>query len=86
MAITPSAVIGVTGLAVMGSSLARNLARHGHSWPSTTAASSSTAALVAEHGDEGASCRRSRRPTSSRPSSGRGGSSSWSRPAHRPTP
>ena len=53
MAITPSAVIGVTGLAVMGSSLARNLARHGHVVAVHNRSIERTRALVAEHGSEG---------------------------------
>jgi 6-phosphogluconate dehydrogenase len=45
--------IGVTGLAVMGRNLARNLARHGHTVALHNRTSSRTQALVADHGDEG---------------------------------
>jgi 6-phosphogluconate dehydrogenase len=45
--------IGVTGLAVMGRNLARNLARHGHTVALHNRTSSRTRSLVAEHGDEG---------------------------------
>jgi 6-phosphogluconate dehydrogenase len=50
---TPPARIGVTGLAVMGRNLARNLARHG--WPVAVhnRTYARTESLVAEHGDEG---------------------------------
>ena len=50
---SPRATIGLTGLAVMGRNLARNIARHGH----TVAVHNRTAArmtsLLEEHGDEG---------------------------------
>ncbi len=83
---TGTAQIGVTGLAVMGRNLARNLARHGftvalhnrHPTPAPAAWSPSTATRAR-------SCRASRSRTSSRASSGRARSSSWSRPAARPT-
>jgi 6-phosphogluconate dehydrogenase len=45
--------IGVTGLAVMGRNLARNLARHGHTVALHNRTSSRTQSLVADHGDEG---------------------------------
>ncbi|GAA1873518.1 NADP-dependent phosphogluconate dehydrogenase [Actinomadura bangladeshensis] len=45
--------IGVTGLAVMGRNLARNLARHGHPVAVHNRTSSRTKALVEEFGDEG---------------------------------
>jgi 6-phosphogluconate dehydrogenase len=50
---TATARIGVTGLAVMGRNLARNLARHG--WPVAVhnRSFSRTQSLVSEHGDEG---------------------------------
>ncbi len=53
MSTTPSASIGVTGLAVMGSNLARNLARHGHTVAVHNRSYAKTEALVAEHGSEG---------------------------------
>jgi len=48
-----SAQIGVTGLAVMGRNLARNLARHGHVVALHNRTAARTQRLVAEHGDEG---------------------------------
>src|SRR5260370_39206856 len=50
---TDSAQIGVTGLAVMGRNLARNLARHGHTVALHNRSPARTRALVQEHGDEG---------------------------------
>ncbi|WP_018657133.1 NADP-dependent phosphogluconate dehydrogenase [Actinomadura flavalba] len=47
------APIGVTGLAVMGRNLARNLARHGHAVAVHNRTTAKTDALVAEFGDEG---------------------------------
>src|SRR5262245_63318349 len=47
------AQIGVTGLAVMGRNLARNLARHGHVVALHNRSPECTRSLVAEHGDEG---------------------------------
>jgi 6-phosphogluconate dehydrogenase len=49
----PAADIGVTGLAVMGRNLARNLARHGHAVALHNRSPERTRALVREHGDEG---------------------------------
>jgi 6-phosphogluconate dehydrogenase len=49
----PTADIGVTGLAVMGRNLARNLARHGHAVALHNRSPERTHALVREHGDEG---------------------------------
>ncbi|WP_283138226.1 NADP-dependent phosphogluconate dehydrogenase [Rhizohabitans arisaemae] len=46
--------IGVTGLAVMGSNLARNLARHGYRVALHNRTTARTQRLVEEHGDEGA--------------------------------
>ncbi|HWG63531.1 MAG TPA: NADP-dependent phosphogluconate dehydrogenase [Streptosporangiaceae bacterium] len=46
--------IGVTGLAVMGRNLARNLARHGHVVALHNRSAERTHSLVKEHGDEGA--------------------------------
>jgi 6-phosphogluconate dehydrogenase len=51
---TPAtADIGVVGLAVMGSNLARNLARHGHTVALFNRTPTRTRELVAEHGAEG---------------------------------
>jgi 6-phosphogluconate dehydrogenase len=49
-----TAQIGVVGLAVMGSNLARNLARHGHTVALYNRTRTRTEALVAAHGAEGA--------------------------------
>jgi 6-phosphogluconate dehydrogenase len=48
-----SSQIGVTGLAVMGANLARNLARHGHQVVLHNRTQARTDALMAAHGDEG---------------------------------
>ena len=48
-----TAQIGVTGLAVMGRNLARNLARHGYTVALHNRTYSRTQSLVADHGDEG---------------------------------
>jgi 6-phosphogluconate dehydrogenase len=48
------AQIGVTGLAVMGRNLARNLARHGYTVAVHNRSQARTDSLIAEHGDEGA--------------------------------
>jgi 6-phosphogluconate dehydrogenase len=45
--------IGVTGLAVMGSNLARNFARHGHKVAVHNRTYARTERLVSEHGDDG---------------------------------
>ena len=50
----PAADIGVTGLAVMGRNLARNLARHGHAVALHNRSPERTRTLVREHGGEGA--------------------------------
>jgi 6-phosphogluconate dehydrogenase len=47
------AQIGVTGLAVMGRNLARNLARHGHTVALHNRSPERTRSLVEQHGDEG---------------------------------
>src|SRR5215472_4662325 len=47
------AQIGVTGLAVMGRNLARNLARHGYRVALHNRTYERTRSLVAEHGHEG---------------------------------
>src|SRR5690606_31700048 len=51
--VSQQARIGVIGLAVMGSNLARNLARHGHPVALYNRTTEKTKALVAEHGHEG---------------------------------
>ncbi|SEG82067.1 6-phosphogluconate dehydrogenase (decarboxylating) [Actinacidiphila yanglinensis] len=48
-----TADIGVTGLAVMGSNLARNFARHGYTVALHNRTTARTTALVDAHGDEG---------------------------------
>ncbi|GAS95852.1 6-phosphogluconate dehydrogenase [Mycolicibacterium canariasense] len=50
---TGTAQIGVTGLAVMGSNLARNFARHGYTVALHNRSIAKTDALLAEHGSEG---------------------------------
>ncbi|MBB2913583.1 6-phosphogluconate dehydrogenase [Streptosporangium becharense] len=47
------AKIGVTGLAVMGANLARNLARHGHTVAVHNRSHRRTKALIEDHGHEG---------------------------------
>jgi 6-phosphogluconate dehydrogenase len=51
---TGSAQIGVTGLAVMGANLARNLARNGYTVALHNRSVAKTDALLEKHGDEGA--------------------------------
>ena len=51
---TPTAEIGVTGLATMGANLARNLARHGFAVAVHNRTEARTTALVDRYGDEGA--------------------------------
>jgi 6-phosphogluconate dehydrogenase len=53
MTTDPTADIGVTGLAVMGRNLARNLARHGHTVALHNRTYARTTSLVDQHGDEG---------------------------------
>lgn len=50
---TGTAQIGVTGLAVMGSNLARNFAHHGYTVALHNRSIAKTDALLAEHGSEG---------------------------------
>src|SRR5688500_17177604 len=50
---TARATIGLTGLAVMGRNLARNIARHGHTIAVHNRTHARTTALLEEHGDEG---------------------------------
>ena len=49
----PLAQIGVTGLAVMGSNIARNFARHGYTVALHNRSVAKTDALLAEHGSDG---------------------------------
>ncbi|WP_313674733.1 NADP-dependent phosphogluconate dehydrogenase [Mycolicibacterium sp.] len=49
----PTAQIGVTGLAVMGSNIARNFARHGYTVALHNRSIGRTDALLGEHGSEG---------------------------------
>jgi 6-phosphogluconate dehydrogenase len=51
---TAAAQVGVVGLAVMGSNLARNFARHGHTVALYNRTQARTDQLVAAHGEEGA--------------------------------
>src|SRR6478672_2276102 len=48
-----TATIGLTGLAVMGSNLARNIARHGHTIAVHNRSTEKTTRLLEEHGDDG---------------------------------
>ena len=50
---TGTAQIGVTGLAVMGSNIARNFARHGYTVALHNRSIARTDALLEEHGSEG---------------------------------
>ncbi|CAN5547115.1 NADP-dependent phosphogluconate dehydrogenase [soil metagenome] len=50
---TATAEIGVTGLAVMGRNLARNLARHGYEVAVHNRSHARTESLIRDHGDEG---------------------------------
>ncbi|NTW39181.1 MAG: NADP-dependent phosphogluconate dehydrogenase, partial [Cellulomonadaceae bacterium] len=50
---TARAQVGVSGLAVMGRNLARNLARHGFVVAVHNRSYAKTESLVADHGDEG---------------------------------
>src|SRR3954470_21429982 len=50
---TGTADIGVVGMAVMGSNLARNLAHHGHRVAVYNRTASRTDQVIAEHGSEG---------------------------------
>ncbi|PRC51833.1 phosphogluconate dehydrogenase (NADP(+)-dependent, decarboxylating), partial [Mycobacterium sp. ITM-2017-0098] len=52
-ATTGTAQIGVTGLAVMGSNIARNFASHGVAVALHNRSVAKTDALLAEHGSEG---------------------------------
>jgi 6-phosphogluconate dehydrogenase len=54
MTLSQQARIGVVGLAVMGSNLARNLARHGHPVAVYNRSAAKTKALMEEYGHEGA--------------------------------
>jgi 6-phosphogluconate dehydrogenase len=50
---TGSAEVGIVGMAVMGSSLARNMARHGYGVALFNRTHSKTQEVVADHGSEG---------------------------------
>ena len=52
---TGTAQIGVTGLAVMGSNIARNFAHHGYTVASHNRTIAKIDALLVEHGSEGTS-------------------------------
>ncbi|MDT5006359.1 MAG: 6-phosphogluconate dehydrogenase, partial [Mycobacterium sp.] len=52
-ATTGTAQIGVTGLAVMGSNIARNFAHHGYTVALHNRSIAKTDALLSEHGSEG---------------------------------
>lgn len=69
---TKKASIGVTGLAVMGRNLARNLARHGHTVALHNRSGERTRELVERFGSEGEFVRPTRRRSSSTRWSGRG--------------
>ena len=75
---------GVIGLAVMGENLALNIERNGFPIAVYNRTDTRTKEFMAERaaGQERPG-RASRSRSSSRPSSGRAGSSSWSRPARR---
>jgi 6-phosphogluconate dehydrogenase len=49
----PTADIGLTGLAVMGRNLARNIARHGHTIAVHNRSTEKMTSLLEEHGDDG---------------------------------
>ena len=49
----PTAEIGLTGLAVMGSNLARNIARHGHTIAVHNRSTDKMTRLLEDHGDDG---------------------------------
>ena len=76
-----TANIGVTGLAVMGRNLARNLARHGHTVALHNRTYARTESLVDEHGDEGTFVPSESLADFVASLSSRAPSSSWSRPA-----
>ncbi len=68
-----SAHIGVTGLAVMGANLARNLARNGYTVALHNRSAAKTDALLQAHGDEASSSGPRPWPSWSSPWSGRAG-------------
>ena len=81
-----SAHIGVTGLAVMGANLARNLARNGFTVALHNRSVEKTDALLEKHGTTATSSVPKRSRNSSIPWKSPAASSSWSRPASRSTP
>ena len=69
--------IGVTGLAVMGANLARNIARHGVPVAVHNRTTARTKEFMEAYASEGTFTAPSRPPTSWPRSSGRAGSSCW---------
>ena len=78
--------IGVTGLAVMGANLARNIARHGVPMAVHNRTTARTDEFMERYATRGTSRPPGRSRTSWPRSSARAGSSSWSRPAAQSTP
>ena len=77
-----TANIGVVGLAVMGSNLARNFAsREGNTVAVFNRADAKTETLIDEHPEAGFVAELLRRASSRHPSRSRARRSSWSRPA-----
>ncbi len=76
-----SAHIGVTGLAVMGANLARNLARNGFTVALHNRSVEKTDALLEKHARTATSSARKPCRNSSTPSKSPAASSSWSRQA-----
>lgn len=84
---TPSSAdIGVTGMGVMGSNLARNLARNGHKVAIHNRTSMKTEAVFVEHGDEGTFIPGETMDDFVSSLSSPAWPSSWSRPVRPPTP
>lgn len=81
---TSTAQIGVTGLAVMGSNLARNFARNGFTVAVHNRTAVKTIALVEEFGHEGAFVAAGSAKEFVDALERPGASSSWSRPGSRP--
>ena len=82
-----AADIGITGMAVMGSNLARNFARNGFQGrdPQPTDIGK-TEAVIAEHGTDGEFYPSESMEASSPPCRSRASRCSWSTTASRPTP
>jgi 6-phosphogluconate dehydrogenase len=83
---TGTAQIGVIGMAVMGSNLARNFASNGFRTAIFNRTWSKTEAVLAAHPEAGFIASRDLSRSSSTRWRSRAGSSSWSRPARAPTP